>query len=173
MGRKRWPSIRLAEDLLQGNSPLGQDVRHLEGLSTAEREKLKLQTPEFRATGTGGRTRAIEIKALADKGGETVGKDSIKRNVGKAMSQIRTIHSETGETGGLIRIDGRDAGPIAKTPDEIRNDINGELLASKPDPKGIMRKGVDYIQWVEVFYKNAAGQPVHLVFEVQGGKLVP
>ena len=162
--------IRLAEDVLEGRTPLGGRVKKVEGL--AERSDEKLQVPEYRATTSGGTAHLVETKTLSGEVGGVVGKDAIRRNVGKAVSQIRTQYSETGETGALIRIDGRDAGVIKNRPEDIRNEINGELQAPKPDPKGVNHKGTDFIRWVEVFYNNEAKQQVHLLLEVRDGQLV-
>jgi len=148
--------IRLAEDILEGRTPLGKGSS-VEGLP--ERSIEGRETPEYRVTGSGSGNRLVEVKNIL----EPLSKNGLKRNVNKAMSQIKDQAKETLETGGLIRIDASSSPPTTMTQEEIYNAVKGELWSTS--------KGKEFVEWVEVFYNDAKGSQT-VRFRVQGDDLI-
>ncbi len=89
----------------------------------------------------------------------------LKSNLKKAISQIKAQALKTHETGGYIRIDASTAPSTTLTPSEIGRFVKGQLV----EPK---QKGIDYVEFVEVLDKDAAGQNQKLLFRVQSGNTI-
>ena len=145
--------IKLAEDLLEGRTVLGKDVK-VEGLKDDVIEGV--QTPEYRMITASGDELLAEMKASSG-----LSKNSLTRNLKKAISQIKEQLKVTKEQGGYIRIDGSNAKtPTTMSKDNIFNAVNGQLLNSS-------QRGIDYIRYIEIFYKGDKGGVEKILFEVK------
>ncbi len=157
--RQAEAEIRLAEDLLAGRTPLGEASR-VDGLpeSTVAGERV----PEYRVTTPEG-ARLVESKAIGEPG-RPLTETSVGNNARSANQQLRDQAGRTGETeGGLIRLDGRDAGNTAATPAQI-----GEWVSARiPSPRPSRVTG-----WVEVFYRDAGGRTMRVVLRLDGTRFV-
>jgi hypothetical protein len=152
--------IRLAEDILEGRTPLGRESS-VEGLP--DRSIENRQTPEYRVTGSGSGNRLVEVKSIR----EPLAEEGIKRNVKKAISQIKEQAEETFETGGFIRIDASPSPPTTMTPEEIHRAVKGQLWFTPDSGKA----GKQFVEWVEVLYNDAKGSRT-VRFRVQGDDLI-
>jgi hypothetical protein len=152
--------IRLAEDILEGRTPLGRESS-VEGLP--ERSIENRQTPEYRVTGSGSGDRLVEVKTIS----EPLGQEGIKRNVKKAIGQIKDQAQEAGETGGFIRIDASPSPPTTMTQEEMRRVVKGQLWFTPDSGK----QGKQFVEWVEVLYNDAKGSRT-VRFRVQGDDLI-
>jgi hypothetical protein len=145
--------IKLAEDLLEGRTVLGKDVK-VEGLKDGVIEGV--QTPEYRMITASGDELLSEMKALSG-----LSENSLKRNLKKAISQIKEQLKVTKEQGGYIRIDASNAKtPTTMSKDDIFNAVNGQLLESS-------QRGIDYIRYIEILYKGDKGGVEKILFEVK------
>lgn len=147
--------IKLAEDLLEGRTVLGNNVK-VEGLKDGVEEGV--QTPEYRMITASGEKALAEVKAMA-----TLSKNGFKNNLKKAISQVKEQMNSTGEAYGYIRIDATlQQKATTLTQDDIFNIVKGRLL----DPT---QRGIDYIKHVEVLYFDSTGAQ-KLLFEVNSKK---
>jgi hypothetical protein len=145
--------IRLAEDLLAGRTPLGP-TSSVEALPEATAQGVRV--PEYRATTPDG-ARLVEAKAIGEPN-RPLTENTVGNNARSANEQIRTQAATSGEAeGGLIRLDGRDAGPSNVTPETLARWVSTRI----PSPRGTR-----VTQWVEIFYRNATGQLIRVVLEV-------
>jgi hypothetical protein len=156
--RQAAAEITLAEDLLAGRTPLGE-TSHVDALpesATGER------VPEYRATTPDG-ARLVENKAIG-RPDQPLSRNGVRDNAGSANGQLRAQSEATGETGGLIRIDGRDAGPSPDvTPETLADWVSSRL----PSPRDSM-----VARWVEIFYRNGTGQLIRVVLELENHRFV-
>ncbi len=150
--------LRLARDILDGKTALG-DATHVEGL--AESSVPQVEMPEYRATTPEG-TRLVECKAIGQSDVPFT-KNTVRGNVGKANSQIRSEATTTGETGGLIRLDASKA---------ARTDVTPELLAEWVSSKLPSPRNSTVTQWVEILYNNAAGEQIKVTLRLEGPAFV-
>lgn len=142
--------------IFEGRTPLGRSKK-VKGVP--ERSQPGVQTPEFRIAGADSTNRLSEVKTITG----SLGREGIKRNLGKAISQVKE-QKVTSETGGYIRIDASSSPPTILTTDEIAQVVKGRLLDS-------VQKRIDYVNFVKVLYNNATGSQ-RLVFRVQNGQIV-
>jgi hypothetical protein len=175
--------LEAATAILEGTTPLGA-VQSVEAIP--ESDVPGVETPEFRVVQESGATALVEVKtigSLTDK--------AVKTNLNKAISQIRyqadsdaasadkATSSETQSApkpasathgGGLIRINATAGEPSQLGEDEqlslILRWIKGELTQLR-GPEGQKRRGTDFVRFVEVLYRSAAGT-VTVVFECVG-----
>lgn len=166
--------IALARDILEGRTPLGSDVK-VEGI--AESGVPEQKNPEYRATDPSGKARIVEIKRVGQEGGD-LSKNGLKSNLGAAIGQVVGQSRRTGETEGFIRVDAQHTTKTALTSEDIKGMAAGELRFPRTSvegaklPEGTTVRGIDYVRWIEVLYKDAAKMPRRLLLEVQGGQLV-
>ncbi len=150
--------LSTAVDVLEGRSPLGSD-RSLHGLTAGEVQGVK--TPEFLVTGGRQPKVPVEVKALGNAEG-TIGKDAIQRNLRKAASQI-SARADATTAPGYIRLDASATGRIARSNEQIANEVQGQLKQSLKGARS------DHVGWVEVLDKNAAGESQRLLLKVDRG----
>lgn len=153
--RQAETEIRLAEDLLAGRTPLGETT----GVEAIlESTTPGVRVPEYRATTPEG-ARLVESKAIGEPG-QPITETAISNNARSANAQIRTQAQATGEAeGGLIRLDGRDAGSTNVTPETLAEWVSRRI----PSPRSSR-----VTRWVEIFYRNADGQLMRVVLELEG-----
>jgi hypothetical protein len=160
--------LRLAEDILEGRTPLGPGTR-VAGLPAGEAEGVR--APEYRVTGPPGTApRLVEVKRI----GAPLAEEGLDRNLRSALGQIIPTSEATGERGGFVRIDATEGGRSAMTPEQVRQTVNRRLLSARPDPADPTRstRGIDFVRWVEVLYQDSAGNPQRVLCEVQSGAVV-
>ena len=116
--------------------------------------------PEYRLTTPDGQSFLAEVKTIE----AALGKNGLQRNLQKAISQIKEASIRTGEKGGYIRIDASSSPSTTLTRDQIEGIVKGQLLTI--DQK-TGTKGSDFVEFVEVLYKDTAGQPQKLLARVQ------
>lgn len=153
--RQAEAELRLAEDLLAGKTALGKTGK-VEAL--AESAIPSEQTPEFRVNSPQG-AKLVECKTIG-RTGEPFTKNTVRNNVGTANSQLRDQSMRTGETHGLIRLDGREAGATDASPQTLADWVNSKL----PSPRDSV-----VTRWVEIFYKNGSGEQMKVVLELDPG----
>ena len=145
--------------MLAGRTPL-RDVSHVDALPESGTPGERV--PEYRATTPDG-ARLVESKAIGEFG-RPLTEEGVRRNAGSANGQIREQAARTGEAeGGLIRLDGRDAGNTPVPPETIADWVRSRL----PSPRGSLAT-----RWVEVFYRDGSGQLTRIVLELDGGRFV-
>lgn len=137
---------------------MGSD-RSLHGLTAGEVQGVK--TPEFLVTGGRQPKVPVEVKALGNAEG-TIGKDAIQRNLRKAASQI-SARADATTAPGYIRLDASATGRIARSNEQIANEVQGQLKQSLKGARS------DHVGWVEVLDKNAAGESQRLLLKVDRG----
>ena len=150
--------LRLARDLLEGDSPLG-DVSGVEGLpeSTVPGEKV----PEYRASTPDG-ARLVECKAIGDEK-VPLSKNTVQRNVSAANRQIRSQAARTGEQGGLIRLDATKAANTDVSPETMVDWVSGKI----PSPRDST-----VVDWVEILYTDGSGHRIKLILHREGTTFV-
>ena len=152
--------INLAEDLLDGKAFLKNDgsgqsflsnVDHLRAPSDLPKLGGNPKTPDYFMTSSDGVTRLVEIKTPTKK----LRADRLRNSLGEATKQIRdnsTISNPNSK--GIIRLDYRSSAlPADLSTSEVENIVkirmNNFLNAEKT------LKGSDFIDFVEVIYKDA------------------
>jgi hypothetical protein len=154
--------LDLAEDILAGKTPLGQ-AQKVEGLPETGVQGQKL--PEYRVTpGGGGPSRLAETKVLGE-GDLKV--EAIKRNLRKAISQIADESARTGEQGAFVRLNASQARPSSLAEGEMEGAINGQMTTDR----GGGKIGCDYIEWVELLYKDANGTSQRILMRTVGRRM--
>lgn len=156
--RQAEAELRLAEDLLAGDTPLG-DARHVDALP--ERGDQGERVPEYRVTTPDG-ARLVENKAIGEPG-QPLSKNGVRNNAGSANEQLREQSACTGEIDGLIRLDGRDAGNTDVTPETLADWVSSKL----PSPRDSKAT-----RWVEIFYRDAGRAVWRVVLEREGTRFV-
>ena len=71
----------------------------------------------------------------------------------------------TGERGGYIRIDANSESPTTLTHKEITSIVQGQL-------KNKVQKGSDFIETVEVLYRDTSDKSKQILIKVQDGTVV-
>jgi hypothetical protein len=157
-----------ATDILEGRTVFGKDrsVYAIPEERVAGRKKLEgEETADFRVSGSGQPDMLAEGKRLGDETGK-IAKYTIRRDFGKAASQISAEAARTGEKGGLVRLDASGT-TIPKTNDEIANEIRGEWMSSiKENPARTKDVG-----WVEILDKGPSGESRRLLLKVEGNSV--
>jgi hypothetical protein len=143
--------LALAEDILEGRTPLGRG-RTVEGL-TSEAQGVRL--PEYRVGGGEGATtpQFAEVKQITGRA-----ENAFDRNLRSAIDQIHGGAAQAGaqHAEGFIRLDLQEAGRMQSG--TFRDAIQRRLRVS--DPTGLVR-------WVEVQYLDLNGQPRRLLFRAE------
>ena len=150
--------LKLAEDLLAGNTRLGE-VGRVEGLAESKVEGV--QTPEYRATTAEG-AKLVECKAIGSENA-SFGKNTIHGNLRKAKQQIDVQSQATGERGGLIRLDASKAKATDVSPDTLVRWVNDKI----PRPKDST-----VIEYVEILYANGKGEAVKVTLRLDKGRFI-
>ena len=143
--------LQLAEDLMAGKTSLGPG-RHVEGLP--ERSVAEELVPEFRVETPSG-ARLVECKAIGEPG-KPLSPNGIRNNLGKAHEQLQEQSARTGESDGLIRLDGRKAG---------NTDFTAEKMAELVSSKLSFTSTPHVTRWVEILYRNSQGEVVRVLLE--------
>ncbi|MEZ4238720.1 MAG: DUF4157 domain-containing protein [Myxococcota bacterium] len=148
--------LQMARDLLAGRSPYGE-VGPVEGLRDGLVEGQR--TPEYSVSTPEG-ARLVEVKSVGQEG-QPLSRSGIQNNARSANNQIREwAGTSSGETGGLIRLDGRNAGHTDVTPETMLQWVQQKL----PSPRGSM-----VTRYVEILYHDGSGSPVKLTLELVDG----
>jgi probable HAF family extracellular repeat protein len=153
--------IKTAENLLDGHTLLGKNVDELYGIPEITGQK----NPDFLVTMKDGINRLVEVKTPE---GQVV-PQNINKNLGKAIDQIVKrvpISNPTGKA--YIRLDYRNAPATTNRRDWLFEKVKTRL---EFDDNGKITPGVDVVEFVEVFYKDAnQGSTVQkLEIQIQSG----
>ncbi|RME25321.1 MAG: SH3 domain-containing protein [Deltaproteobacteria bacterium] len=156
--RQAEAELRLARDLLEGDTALGRSSV-VEGLpeSTNPGERV----PEYRASTPDG-AKLVECKAIGDAQ-RPFGRNTVERNLKTANEQIRAQAAQTGEQGGLIRLDATEAAATDVSPETLATWVSNKL----PSPRDSVA-----VDWVEILYKTPDGGHVKLTFRRDGTRFV-
>ncbi len=148
---KARAELHLAEDLMASKTSLGSG-RRVEALP--ESKVAGEDVPEFRVETPSG-ARLAECKAIGEPG-KPLSPNGIRNNVGTAHEQLKQQSARTGESDGLIRLDGRNAGNTEFTAEKL-----AELVSSK-----LSSTSTPHVtRWVEILYRNSHGEVVRVVLE--------
>ena len=154
--------LNAAKDILDGNTPLGNDVK-LRGLP----ETTNTQTnPEYLASMPDGSTRLVEVKTLKDNFNQR----KIRTNLIDATDQIAGNTSTTPTTKGYVRLDFRNTTSISQQPNWWVDRISSALVDTRR--KGgttTTTPGIEIVEFVEVLYKDPQNQVQKLLMRVNNG----
>ena len=152
--------IKTAEDILDGVTPLGSDVK-MRGLPEINGQK----NPDFLATLSGGNTRLVEVKTLEG----SFAKTKINTRLSDAIRQIVGNSPITKPTNNAyIRLDFRNANATQDRADFLFNAVKDRLEFTN---KGKITPGIQVVEFVELLYKDAnqAGQVRSILVQVKNG----
>ena len=144
--------ITTAENLLDGNTPLG-DIDNVHGI-LQNKSNDGIPTPDFRVTDTNGNSRLFEVKTPNGK----LIENNLQQNLNKAIQQISSS-VESYNKGGYILIDYSSKPPTNISRPRLEQ-YTKQLITDA--------KGANTIEFVEILYKNDAGE-ARLFFQIQNG----
>ncbi|PTL78083.1 DUF4157 domain-containing protein [Vitiosangium sp. GDMCC 1.1324] len=153
--------LALAIDILEGRTSFGTEQR-LHGL-----EEGTTRRPEYAVTADGKPRRLAEVKRLQGAPGAPLKEEQMRRNLQSALGQLRE-ESRPGDAPGMVRLDGRAAGPTALNEPEVRAMVARSVRnAVVPDP-ATGQTSESNVGFVEILYNDAAGRPARMLFPVTG-----
>lgn len=154
--------VALAVDILEGRTPLGGDQK-LHGIKSSDTDRR----PEYAVTADGTPRRLAEVKRLEGAAGAPLGDNQIERNLRSALGQLRA-ETQPGDAPGLVRIDGRGAGPTHLVEPDLRQLVQQRVKdAVVTGAAGATR--APNVGFIEILYNDAGGKPSRMVFPVAGG----
>lgn len=149
--------IETAEDLLDGKTIVG-NIDSLYGIPDRNTAQ-GLKNPEYTIT-KDGLTRLAEVKIPDGNiaSGKNTFNNSIKRNVNSAVEQIVVRNAADNPANkAYVRLDYRKSPDAAtQTRDWVFRKVRDRLNVPI-EVNGINAKGIDIVEFVEVFYKDAGG----------------
>ena len=154
--------IKTAENILDGNSPLGSNISKVDGIPT-DVSNTGIPTPDYRITNANGISRLSEIKTPNQALLDTT--NNFDRNLKKAVNQVKIKGSN--DANAYITMDYSLQPSTNMSRDRIKQYT--ESILNTNDRQG--RKGIDFVEFVDVFYKDKASQSRRLLLQVRNGKL--
>ncbi|MEM7590153.1 MAG: hypothetical protein AAF383_01285 [Cyanobacteria bacterium P01_A01_bin.83] len=153
--------IKTAEDILDGATPLGNNVQ-MRGLSEVVRTQ---KNPDFLATMLDNSTRLVEVKTPTGKPGK------ITSNLNKAIDQITgsPFRSQVSDKA-YIRVDYTNAKPVTGDENFLFDKIKMGLLNDEINGQPIT-PGTQLVEFVELLYKDArnGNQVTQILVRVENG----
>lgn len=153
--------LGLAIDILEGRTPFGAEQR-VHGL-----EEGTTRRPEYAVTADGKPRRLAEAKRMMGEPGNPLTMDQMESNLRSGLGQLRT-ETQPGDAPGLVRLDGRAAGPTTLLEPQVREMIARRVRSAIVTDKVTGQKSESNVGFVEVLYNDAAGNPARMVFPVTG-----
>ena len=154
--------IRTAESILDGDSPLGSNVSKVEGIPT-DVSNTGIPTPDYRITDVSGISRLSEIKTPNQALLDTT--NNFDRNLKKAVNQVKIKGSK--DANAYITMDYSLQPSTNMSRDRIKQYT--ESILNTSDRQG--RKGIEFVEFIEILYKDTAGQSQRLFLQVRNGIL--
>lgn len=152
--------IRVAEDLLDGNSPIGSNVSKVDGIPT-DTSNTGILTPDYRVIDTNGVSSLAEVKT--PNGNFT--KNNLQSNLTKAINQVKNFNNSDPTINGkaYITVDYSGKAPTDLPRSEIEQ--YSKFLIEQAD-------GIGSVNFVEIIYKDGTSQLQKLLLKVQNGEII-
>ena len=144
--------IKVAEDFLDGNSPLG-NVSKVEGIPTNV-SNTSIPTPDYRVIDNNGASRLAEVKTPQS----LLRENNLQRNLNGAIDQIKRAEGII-DRGGYIIID-YSSQPATSVSRARLEEYTQTLITDA--------NAVNAIEFVEILYKNDSGN-ARLLLQIENG----
>ena len=152
--------IQVAENILDGSSPVGTNVSKVDGIPT-DTDNTGVLTPDYKITDTSGISSLAEVKT--PNGNFT--KNNLQSNLTKAINQVKNFkNSDSTITGkAYITVDYSRKSPTNLSRNEIEQ--YSKFLIEQAD-------GINSVEFVEILYKDTSNQLQKLLLKVQNGGII-
>lgn len=145
--------IKVAEDILDGNSPFGNTVSKVEGIPTNV-SNTGIPTPDYRVIDINDVSRLAEVKTPQG----LLRENNLQRNLNGAIDQIKRAEG-TVDRGGYIIIDYSSQPATSVSPARLE-DYTRTLITDA--------NATDIREFVEILYKNDSGD-ARLLLQIENG----